>query len=78
VTREEAIKKLKLKPYDPIEIETDMKYIAKKLAVTDKELDEILKLPAKWYWNYPNAKRKLEFIYDTYRAIFRKEKLDRF
>jgi N-acetyl sugar amidotransferase len=78
VLREDAVIKLRSKPYDPVEIEEDKKYIAKKLDVTNEELDDILKLPAKWYWDYPNAKRKLEFIYDTYRTIFRKEKLDRF
>ena len=59
-------------------MEEDKRYIAKKLGVGMDEFESILNLPAKWYWDYPNEERKLRFIYDTYRAIFKKEKLDRF
>jgi N-acetyl sugar amidotransferase len=78
VQREGAVKKLVSKPYDAAQIEEEKKYIAKKLSVTNEELEHILTLPPKWYWDYPNSKRKLEFIYDAYRSIVGKEKLDRF
>jgi N-acetyl sugar amidotransferase len=78
ITREAALEMLKAKPYNAAEIEEDKCYIAKKLGIEKCELERILSSPPKWYWDYPNDQRKLGFIYDTYRSIFKKEKLDRF
>jgi N-acetyl sugar amidotransferase len=78
LTRCEANRELENLPYDPSQIEESKQYISKKLGVSLDEFDRILKLPAKWYWDYPNDNRKLAFIYDTYRKLFKKEKLDRF
>jgi hypothetical protein len=65
-------------PYDPQTIEQDKRYISKKLGIARDEFETILNLPAKWYWDYPNDQKKLGFIYDVYRMVFKKEKLDRF
>jgi hypothetical protein len=65
-------------PYNPEEIDELKSYIAKKLAIDRDEFEFIMRLPPKWYWDYPNDERKLSFIYDTYRRLFKKEKLDRF
>jgi hypothetical protein len=46
--------------------------------VSKDEFKRILNLPAKWYWDYPNDDKKLSFIYDTYRKLFKKEKLASF
>lgn len=73
-----ALDQLKSMPYDPIAIEADKRYIAKKLGLTFEEFVDILNLPPKWSWDYPNDHRKLRFIYDTYRRVYGKEKLDRF
>ena len=73
--RDNAIEKLRSKPYDPCKIEEEKQYISKKLGVSKDEFDRILNLPAKWYWDYPNDDKKLGFIYDTYRKLFNKEKL---
>ena len=78
VTRECALEKLRSLPYDAVEIEDDKLYIAKKLGVSLDEFQSIIRLPAKWYWDYPNDYKKHEFIYDVYRKVFRKEKIDRF
>jgi N-acetyl sugar amidotransferase len=78
IDRESALESLETKPYDADQIEDDKKYIAKKLGITADEFERIINLPGKWAWEYPNDSRKLAFIYDTYRAVFRKEKLDRF
>ena len=78
IDREYAQERLKEQPYDPDEIEKDKQYIAKKLEISLDELEEIVKLPPRWNWDYPNDERKLGFIYDTYRFMYRKEKLDRF
>ncbi len=78
IDRESALETLKSKPYETAKIADDKHYIAKKLGVPYEEFECILKRPAKWYWDYPNDQKKLAFIYDTYRKVFRKEKLDRF
>ena len=78
IDRAYAVQHLQCKPYDPVRIEEDKQYIAKKLGVTRDEFDSILDRPARWSWEYPNDHKKLGFIYDTYRLLFRKEKLDRF
>lgn len=78
VKREDALKELKKKPYDSVKIEDEKFYIAKKLQVSKDELEKILSLPPKWYWNYPNDSKKLNFIYNTYRKIYNKEKLGSF
>lgn len=78
VTRCKAVEQLRSKPYNPEEIDEAKNYIAKKLGIDRDELERIMSLPPKWYWDYPNDERRLTFIYDTYRRIFNKEKLDRF
>lgn len=76
--RDEAVKLLQNKPYDCARVVEDKQYVAKKLGISRDELERILSLPAKWYWDYPNDEAKLGFIYDTYRKIFRKERLGSF
>lgn len=70
VKREDALEKLNSLPYNPDEIEAEKRYIAKKLQISPEELEAIINLPPKWYWDYPNDKRKLRFIYKTYRRLF--------
>lgn len=69
-SREAALEKLKLQPYDPTEVDLEKKYIAKKLRISRDEFEEIISRPAKWYWNYPNDDRKLNYIYRIYRRLF--------
>jgi N-acetyl sugar amidotransferase len=78
VDRNTALTELETLPYDASQIEDDKRYIAKKLGVSTEEFELIIKQPARWASEYPNDKRKLGLIYDAYRALFRKEKLDRF
>jgi hypothetical protein len=78
VDRDHALEQLRDLPYDPATIEDDKYYIAKKLGITRHEFEEILNLPPKWYWDYPNDEKKLRLIYDAYRLVFKKEKVDRF
>jgi N-acetyl sugar amidotransferase len=75
INRDDAIKQLKSKPYDLSKIEEEKQYIQKKLGVPGDEFERILNLPPKWYWDYPNDDKKLSFIYNTYRKLFKKEKL---
>jgi N-acetyl sugar amidotransferase len=78
IDRKEALEQLKGKPYNPIKVEEEKQYIAKKLSISIDEFERIIKLPPKWYWDYPNDDKRLGFIYDTYRKIFKKEKLGSF
>ncbi len=78
ISRDDALEQLKGKPYGIHEIEEEKRYIAKKLGVSRDEFERILDLPAKWYWDYPNDDKKLGFIYDAYRMLFKKDKLGSF
>ena len=74
----QAVEQLRTIPYNEEEIDAAKQYIAKKLGIDRHEFERIMRLPAKWYWDYPNDERMLSFIYDTYRRLFKREKLDRF
>jgi hypothetical protein len=78
IGRDEALETLKSRPYNVDEIEQEKFFVAKKLGITKPELDEIVDAPPKWYRDYPHDEKKLAVIYDMYRRIYRKEKLDRF
>jgi N-acetyl sugar amidotransferase len=76
--REEAIEMLKTQPFNEERVLREKEYIAKKLKITPEEFERILQLPPKWYWDYPNQEKWLGFVYNTYRRIFKKEKLASF
>ena len=78
VSREEALEVLKNKPYIEEKAEEEKRYIAKKLGLSIEEFESIIQLPPKLYRDYPNDEKRLSFIYDTYRKIFKKEKLGSF
>ena len=77
-SRAEALKELEKLPYDRIQLEEEIKYIAKKLKIPAIELKEIISLPPKWFFDYPNQLQMLGLLYDFYRFIYRKEKLTNF
>jgi len=78
VKRDDALETLKVKPYSNEIVKEEKIYIAKKFGITVDELENIIQSPAKWYTDYPNDEKKLAFIYDTYRKIFKKDKLANF
>jgi len=78
IDRHQAVEQLKCRPYKAEEIAETKYYIAKKLGIDREELERIIQLPPKWYWDYPNDERRLSFIYNAYRKLFKREKLDRF
>ena len=77
-TRAEALNELEKLPYDIVEVEQEIEYIAKKLKISVTELKEIISLPPKWFFDYPNQRYILGLLYDLYRFIYRKEKLTNF
>ena len=78
VSRGDAIGQLETRPYEIEQINQEKQYISKKLGVSLDEFESIIGRPPKWYWDYPNDEKQLSFIYDVYRKLFGKEKLDRF
>lgn len=78
VTRENALKELAQPPFNDAKVALEKEYIAKKLGISGQEFDRIIDTPAKFYWDYPNDEKRLGFIYDTYRRLFKKEKLASF
>lgn len=54
MTREEAMKELEKKPYDPETIKDDFKYVATKLGIAVEELQGCFNMPKKFYWDYKN------------------------
>lgn len=72
VTRDQALEILKDPPFNHEKIQEEKEYICKKLRISTAEFDDIMKQPPRWYRELPNAEKKLEFIYNIYRKLFRK------
>lgn len=72
MTRDEAIAELSKLPYDPVKVEEEKKYVAKKLGISIEEFNRIMNLPPKTFRDYPNDKRGLELIYRIYRRLYKK------
>lgn len=70
MNREQAMKELEKKSYDPQQIQIEKEYISKKLGINMTEFESIMNAPPKSYRDYPNNEKMLEFIYDIYRKLF--------
>ena len=70
MTRAEALELLKTPPYDAAKLTEELAYIAKKLAISIEELEEILRKPPCTHRDYPNQEKLLSLIYRLYRLIF--------
>jgi N-acetyl sugar amidotransferase len=68
-TRKEALQELKKPLTSKEEIENDKAYVAKKLDISVKELESILKLPPKNFTDYPSYHNS--FYYPILRSIYR-------
>ena len=74
VTRESALAELATPPYNYAEVQKEMIYISKKLAITLEELQAVINATPKWYFDYPNNEKFLAKAYDLYRYLSGKEK----
>jgi N-acetyl sugar amidotransferase len=70
ISRECALQILQCPPYAEQEVEPQKQYIAKKLGLTTEELNNIIALPGKYYYEYPNDEKKLKRIYHLYQRFF--------
>lgn len=78
VERDRALEALKSSPFDPASVEAEQKYIAKKLNISDAELDAIVRLPPKYYRDFPNDEQFLARLYDLYRRVNNQSKTSNF
>jgi N-acetyl sugar amidotransferase len=76
--RESALQLLKTSPFDPDTLDAEQKYIAKKLNLTDAELDSIVHLPPKYYRDYANDQQFLSRLYNLYRWVYGQSKTSNF
>lgn len=73
MTRDEALEEMEKPIYSPELLEEDREYIIKKLSLTERKFEEIMKLPVKSNFDYPNNMwlyKKLRFLvkFSTRRA----------
>jgi N-acetyl sugar amidotransferase len=57
MTRDEALEKLKVKPYKAETIDEEFNYIATKLGISNDELRSYFNLPKKFYYDYKNQEK---------------------
>ncbi|MBX3205823.1 MAG: 7-cyano-7-deazaguanine synthase [Labilithrix sp.] len=76
--RSHALKLLAEPPYDKTAIKDELKYIAKKLALSLVELENIVEAPPRWYTDFPNDEALLGRVYDAYRFLAGKRKVSAF
>ena len=67
MSRNEAIDRLKEKPYNDEDIHHDYEYIANKLEISVDELDKYFRSPLKSYKDYKNQ----EFVYEIGSRVMR-------
>jgi N-acetyl sugar amidotransferase len=66
VSREDALKELQTVPYNMESVKIEREYLCKKLGISESEFQKIMEDKPKWYYHYPNDKKRLEFIYKMY------------
>ena len=76
--RDTILAKLQTPPYAGMDIAGELDYVAKKLAISRSDLDSIISAPPKWYFDYPNNRKWLGRIYNTYRFIHGQQKRSNF
>ena len=77
MTREEALKKVAILPYDEEAVKEDFEYVATKLGFTVNEFKEIMKGKNKTYRDYKNSMALIEMGMKVMRFIGGERKLIR-
>lgn len=68
-TREKALEVLEESPWNEETLSEDKAYLAKKLGITQADLERIIGDAPKSYRDYPNNEKRLDFIYGMYRRL---------
>lgn len=66
MTRDEAITRLAIPPYDPGQIQNQIDYVCKKLDISESEFNRFFDQPNKYYYDYPNSHN---LIYNNLRLV---------
>jgi N-acetyl sugar amidotransferase len=70
--RATAIETLTTPTFSEGEIQGEKEYVARKLRISVSHLDEIVSLPPKFYFDYPNGERRLALINNVYRRLIQR------
>ena len=73
-TRSKALKELSSDPWDKIDVESDLTFVAYKLRYRVDELKKLMNKNSFWYVDFPNREKFLGLAYRIYRILTRKEK----
>ena len=69
ISRQEAINILKVAPWEDLDLENELSFIANKLGYELSELKDIISKPGLWYKDYANNEFLLGKIYNLYRFL---------
>jgi N-acetyl sugar amidotransferase len=69
-SRDEALNELTQSPFDIEKIAADKKYLCKKLQISEEELAHIIAQKPKYYTDFPNEEKRIDFIYSMYRKLY--------
>lgn len=69
-TREAALEELTLPAYNADKIALDKEYLCKKLMITADELAQLIADKPKFYTDFPNEEKRIDFIYAMYRKLY--------
>ncbi|MCX7696630.1 MAG: N-acetyl sugar amidotransferase [Bacteroidales bacterium] len=72
LTRDEALEILSHSPYEGMNVDEEIEKICVKWNITRKEFDEMYNKPPKLYFDYPNNEKWIDFVYATYKRLFKK------
>jgi len=73
ITREFAINELSKKSYDEANVQTEKEYVCKKFNISIDDFDCIMNQKPKIYRDYPNNEKLLNYIYNLYFKVYKKE-----
>ena len=72
---DEAIETLKINPINLEKVDADKSYIAKKYGLSVSQLNSILAEPPRYYTDFPNQKKFIDFCYRLYNRYFNKSRV---
>ena len=76
ISRKDALKLLEENLYDAIELKRDKEYIAKKLGIKESDLDKLIQIPKKSFYDFPNNEKyikKIKYLQRMFNKIFKKD-----
>ena len=71
ITREEALQSLERPLYEDSQRRSDFEYVARKLGISEAELEKLINGPLGHYSDLPNSEKSLELVERTARLMLR-------